>query len=86
MRDFAAGQGILTFFMVVIFRCVELVFPHVWGHEELWGQCTELLRCAEMEIPWFRVCWWVGGGGMSMRGLGGWTEKYACIYLRSFLF
>jgi len=66
--------------MAVMFDGVEDTSPQVWGHEELWGRCTELLRRAEAEIPWFRVCWWVGGGGMSVRTwVGGWMDRKKLI-------
>ena len=50
----------LPFLVAVIFCGVEHVFPQVWGHEELWRRCTELLGSVKPEIPWFPVCWWVG--------------------------
>jgi len=41
--------------MAVMFDGVEDVFPQVWGREELWGRCTELLGSSKPENPWFPV-------------------------------
>ena len=80
MRDFAAGQGILTFFlMTVVFDGVEHVFPQVWGHEELWGAMHRAPQKSGGGNPMVSSLL-VGGGWWNERAYvggwaGGWTEK-----------